>query len=105
MNKTTLIMVIYNAIVVACFTALSIFFAKWWIMFFALLFISFYPVGNRKKTRICDSCYRSSESAANDEEAIKRAQRCGWIHIKEGNLDYCPDCLSKIKKFTGDNIQ
>ena len=54
--KTTLTIIIYNAIVIACFTVLSIFFAKWWIMFFALLFIASYP---RKKTRICDMCHRS----------------------------------------------
>ena len=96
MNKTILIMIIYNAIVVACFTALSIFFAKWWIMFFALLFILSYSSGNRKKVRICDMCHRSSESAKTAEEAIERANRCGWLHIEEGNLDYCPDCLSKM---------
>ena len=105
MNKTTLLIIIYNAIVIACFTALSIFFAKWWIMFFALLFLASQPLGNRKNVRICDMCHRSSESAKTYAEAIERAKRCGWLHIEEGNLDYCPDCLSKMEKYTGVDAQ
>lgn len=104
MNKTTLTIIIYNTIVIVCFAALSIFFTKWWIMLFTLLFLVSYPSGNRKRVRICDMCHRSSESAKTDEEAIERSKRCGWLHIEEGNLDYCPDCLSKMKKQTGVDI-
>lgn len=97
MNKTTLAIIFHNAIVIMCFTSLAVSFSKWWIIFFALLFLISYPSSNRKKTRICDMCYRSSESAKTNEEALERAKRCGWLHIEEGNKDYCPDCLSKMK--------
>lgn len=103
MDKTFWRATIYNCIVLICFTALSIFFYKWWIILFALLFLAYTSHPNRKRTRICDVCGRSSESAMTKEEAIERAKKCGWLHIKDGDLDYCPDCLSKIKTQTKEN--
>lgn len=36
--KIAIIVGIYNIIVIACFTMLSIAFEKWWIIFFSLIF-------------------------------------------------------------------
>lgn len=36
--KISIIVGIYNILVIACFTMLSIVFEKWWIIFFSLIF-------------------------------------------------------------------
>lgn len=88
-------LIFYNSFVLAIFALLAIIFNKWWIIFFALFFIAAYITNEAKfsKARICDKCHRRSETATTAEEAIARAVECGWKHINEGDLDYCPDCL------------
>lgn len=89
---------IYNILNLVCFTLLAIVFDKWWIILLALLFLCV-PSSKFKgqRFRVCDSCGRWSESGATDTEAIIRAEKCGWIHIEEGNKDFCPECREKIK--------
>ena len=50
-----------------------------------------------KHCRVCDGCHRRSESAKTVEEAIERSKRCGWVHVEDGNLDFCPDCVAHVK--------
>lgn len=89
---------IYNIINLICFIILAIIFCKWWIIFFALLFtIIPNALYKDKQWRVCDSCGRWSESGDCEEEAIKRAKQCGWLHIETSNKDFCPDCLNQIR--------
>lgn len=39
--KQQLIIAIKNSITLICFTTLSVWFDKWWIIFFSLLFLSY----------------------------------------------------------------
>lgn len=89
---------IYNAINIICFTVLAILFHKWWIVLFAALFL-LTPKSSFKQQRfrVCDNCGRWSESGKTPEEAIERAQRCGWVHL-DNDKDYCPECTLQIKE-------
>ena len=91
--------VIYNAVNIVCFTILAIVFHKWWIVLFAALFLLI-PTNkfSGKRFRVCDCCGRYSESGSTPEEAIERAEACGWLHIKTSDKDFCPDCLNQMKK-------
>lgn len=90
--------IIYNIINLICFTILTILFHKWWIILFALLFVLIPTNHVNRRFRVCDCCGRHSESGYTDEEALKNAARSGWLHIAEGNKDFCPDCLKQIKE-------
>lgn len=80
-----------NIVVLICFTVLAVVFHKWWIILFALLFLSSVQT-EQKFFRKCDGCGKRSPSANNYNEALDVAQKAGWKHITEGNKDYCPDC-------------
>lgn len=93
---------LYNIFNLLVFGAVAIVFEKWWIVLFALLFVLLpAKTGKSKKCRICDSCGRHSESGETDTEAIIRAEKCGWVHIKETNKDFCPECKIKIGELNG----
>ena len=84
-----------NTITLLIFAAMAVRFDKWWIILFALCFMS-----NLKKEyktyRICDKCGKHSPYADSYNEALAKAKDAGWIHITDGNRDYCPDCKNKI---------
>lgn len=81
---------IKNSICVMCWVALAIFFGKWWIALFGLLFMSDLKTGGT--CRICDSCGKHSPLASTKEEALKKAKEAGWSHYELGNIDYCEEC-------------
>lgn len=88
---------LYNIFVLICFTVLAVLFNKWWVIFFALLFLGSSHIETiYAKCRVCDNCGAKSQSAITADEAISRAKQAGWVHINEGNLDYCPKCKSKL---------
>jgi hypothetical protein len=89
--------IIYNIVNLGCFTTLAIVFDKWWIIFFALLFVTT-PKVMFKHRRKCDGCGVQSEYADSVDEAIKKSVKSGWVHIPEGNKDYCPNCVKKFKE-------
>lgn len=96
MNKNiALSWTIKNSICVICWTVLAIIFDKWWIALFGLLFLSSLSTTNKKR-RICDKCGKRSESADSTAEAIDKAKKAGWIHIVDGDKDYCPECQKEI---------
>lgn len=86
--------VIKNSICIICFTALAIMFDKWWIVLFAILFMSSMTSTVRGYYRICDSCGKNSPYAESFEDGIKKAKEVGWIHMEDGK-DYCPECQKK----------
>ena len=83
--------IIKNSICVICFTVLAIIFHKWWIILFSALFLSGVQ-SVHKYYRTCDNCGKRSEYADNYNEALDKAKAAGWVHIQDGNKDYCPDC-------------
>lgn len=92
LNKNTWwVYVVSNIICVICWTALAIFFNKWWIALFALLFL-FTPKSVMKHYRVCDGCGKLSPYADSYNEALDKAKEAGWTHYVEGNKDYCPSC-------------
>ena len=102
MNKNDIwAVMIKNSICVICWAALAIIFGKWWIALFGALFLTTYTTtGNvRKYYRICDGCGKHSEYYDNYNEALDGAVKAGWLHIVEGNKDYCPHCqlMGKVK--------
>lgn len=89
---------IQNAVNVICFTALAIAFNKWWIVLFSILFVSYVQTEtNRihKYFRTCDKCGKRSEYADSYNEALDKAKEAGWMHVVDGNKDYCPECINK----------
>ena len=94
MNKSTWwAWAIKNSICVICWTALAIIFHKWWIALFAALFLSGFTTQDVKKyRRICDGCGKHSPYADSYNEALDKAKAAGWVHIVDGNKDYCPEC-------------
>ena len=90
-NKILWSITIMNSINMICWTTLAIAFNKWWIAFFALLFMN--SLQTKYKTyRICDKCGKNSPYASSHNEAIKKAKAAGWVHCDDDNKDYCPDC-------------
>ena len=84
---------IKNIVCVICFVVLAIVFNKWWIVFFSLLFMtSLKHRPQRFYYRICDKCGKHSEYADTVDEAIEKAKSNGWLHDKDNDKDYCPDC-------------
>lgn len=88
-------MAIKNSICVICWTALAIIFHKWWIALFGALFITSYET-QRNFYRVCDRCGKHSTPTKNYNSALDLAKAYGWIHIVDGNKDYCPDCQKNI---------
>ena len=80
-----------NSICVICWTILAIIFNKWWIALFGALFISGFTT-KHQSYRTCDKCGKHSPYADSYNDALDKAINAGWLHITEGNLDYCPDC-------------
>ena len=89
--------IIYNIVNLICFTTLANVFNKWWIIFFALLFVMI-PSVLIKHRRKCDGCGIQSEYGDNRDDAIMKAVNSGWVHIPGRNEDYCPNCKDKIHK-------
>lgn len=87
---------IKNSICVICWTALAVVFHKWWIAFFALLFMSNVQTKYRNY-RVCDKCGMHSPYADSYNEALAAAIDAGWLHVAEGNKDYCPDCRKEME--------
>ena len=88
---------IKNSICVICFTALAIIFHKWWIVLFAALFMTSYET-KHNYYRVCDCCGKHSPYAYTYNDALDKAKAAGWMHMVEGNKDYCPECLSTCFK-------
>lgn len=88
---------IKNSIVVIAWTTLAIVFNKWWIALFAVLFMN--SLETKYKTyRMCDGCGKHSPYADSHNEALDKAKEAGWLHVVEGNKDYCPDCRKENNK-------
>ncbi len=92
MGKNTIgAVMLKNSICVICWAALAVIFNKWWIALFALLFLTSYETVHRH-FRECDGCGKRSESANSHNEALDKAKAAGWLHVVDGNKDYCPEC-------------
>ncbi len=91
---------IKNIAVVVCFTALAVYFGKWWIVLFAAFFTSSLQI-KVGKARECDGCGKTIFSA--DDDLDGEAQRAGWIRRKNGEKweDYCPECQRKGRGMDG----
>ena len=89
--KIDVVVAIQNIIMIICWTVLAIFFNKWWIALFAVLFLTSVEakLGHRK---ICDKCGKKSEYAESSTEATRKAEATGWLCIEATNEDYCPEC-------------
>lgn len=82
---------IKNSIAILAWVLLAMLFDKWWIALFGLLFTN--SLQTKYKTyRVCDKCGKHSPYAENYNEALDKAKEAGWIHVVDGNKDYCPDC-------------
>lgn len=97
MNKTLIwACVIKNSIAILVWVALAIIFHKWWIALFAALFLSDVEI-KYQHHQICDGCGNHGPGANSHNEALDKAKEAGWLHIAEGDKDYCPDCRKEIK--------
>ena len=99
MNNKSLIWAwaIKNSIAIIVWAALAVVFHKWWIALFGSLFLS--GLTTKHKTyRVCDGCGKHSPYADSANEALDKAKSAGWLHVVDGNLDYCPDCRKEIDK-------
>ena len=91
--------VIDNAVVMVCFTALSLYFGKWWIILFSALFVSSLKT-QATPCRVCDGCGKTFYTKSSDPERELRI--AGWIR-RRGEYhweDYCPECQKKEKRGT-----
>ena len=86
---------VYNSMAMIAFVTLAIKFDKWWIALFAIFFTTALK-RDYKTYRICDRCGKHSPYANSYNEALEKAMIAGWLHITDGNRDYCPDCKNKI---------
>jgi hypothetical protein len=89
-------MAIKNSVCMVCWFVLAIIFGKWWIALFAALFMTSYET-KHQYYRVCDVCGKHGPNADTYNSAIDAAKESGWIHITEGNKDYCPECKTKYK--------
>ena len=82
-----------NSVCVICWTALAIVFNKWWIAFFAALFLSDLKT-KTNSYRICDGCGKHSPYAETHNEALEKAKEAGWVSemVNGKMVDYCPEC-------------
>ena len=81
---------IKNSIAIIAWVTLAIIFNKWWIALFGLLFMS--DLKTKQNYRVCDGCGKHSPYADSCNEALDEAKEAGWLHIVDGNKDYCPEC-------------
>lgn len=95
MNKTIWAIALKNSICMICWTALAVFFNKWWIALFAALFMTEYTTKHQYH-RVCDNCGKHSPNADTYNGALDVAKESGWVHIVDGNKDYCPECREVI---------
>ena len=93
-----------NAVSLICWTALAIYFNKWWIALFSVLFLMSIKT-ERKYYRICDRCGKHSPYAKDNNEAIEKAKEAGWIRRKVGDKfeDFCPNCGAKMDEERKEN--
>ena len=98
-TKEFIIVFIYDIFVLGIFGALAFAFNHWWIILFAALFITT-PKYKHAYYRICDKCGKKSAPGDTETEALANANKAGWIHVVEGNKDYCPDCQDNIGRFS-----
>ena len=95
MNRSDMVAVMAkNSICVICWTVLAIIFGKWWIALFGALFLTSYNTVENYY-RVCDKCGKHSPSADSYNEALDKAKAAGWLHIVDGNEDYCPNCRAE----------
>ena len=95
MDKNTVwAVMLKNITVILIWIALAIYFDKWWISLFALLFMSYVEVKHRSY-RVCDGCGKHSPYANSYNDALDKAKKAGWVHYVDGNRDYCPECEKK----------
>lgn len=83
-----------NCISLLAFAILAVKFDKWWIVLFAILFMTS-VVRVHKHYKICDRCGEHGPYAESHNEAIDEAKKVGWIRIKNDNgewEDICPEC-------------
>ena len=87
-----------NSICVICWAALAVYFNKWWIALFGVLFLNDLKLGRGKHYRVCDECGRHSPYADNYNEGLDKAKEAGWVRWKKNGVlgDYCPECQSKL---------
>lgn len=87
---------IKNCSAIFAWVTLAVVFNKWWIALFALLFMSGLK-RDYKSYRVCDKCGKHSPYADDYNDALSKAIEAGWLHVVDGNRDYCPDCRNKIE--------
>lgn len=88
--------IIYNIVCIICFTILAVLFNRWWVALFVLLCLN-YPKLVTKHCRVCDICGKKSTGADTPEQALSNAINDGWLHIVDGNKDFCPICRKRIQ--------
>ena len=92
MNKEVLwVWLLKNVMMMLLWTLIAIVFNKWWIILFALLFMSSVET-KHKSYRVCDGCGKHSPYANSHNESLDKAKAEGWTHIADTNKDYCPQC-------------
>lgn len=92
--------IIYNIVVVCAWVTLAIVVGKWWIALFSGLFLMMSGIEIKTKYyyRTCDKCGKHSDySHKSPSDAIKISKEQGWVHIDDGDRDYCPDCWEEMK--------
>jgi hypothetical protein len=47
--------------------------------------------------KVCDNCGKHSPSSDTYNGALDVAKESGWVHIVDGNKDYCPECQFKYE--------
>ncbi len=95
MNKTIWAIALKNSICMICWATLAIIFNKWWIALFAAFFMTEYTT-KHQYYRVCDNCGKHSSNADTYNGALDAAKESGWVHVVEGNKDYCPECREVI---------
>lgn len=97
MNKNMMwAIALKNSICLICFTVLAVIFNEWWIALFAAFFMTSYQT-KYQYYRVCDGCGKHSPSADTYNSALDKAIKYGWLHVVDGNQDYCPECQMKNK--------
>lgn len=90
---------IKNSVVVMCWTSLAVFFGKWWIALFGVLFLSSIKTESAR-TCYCDQCGQQLPFSGTFEELVKAKQAAGWVRRKNGEKweDICPQCQRGYKE-------
>lgn len=97
MNKNTIgAIAVQNTIIIIIWMLFAVFFNKWWIALFSILFLRTIKNVVHKQYRVCDGCGKHSPYADSYNEALEKAKLANWVHITEGNRDYCPECRKEL---------